>query len=209
MGERNMERKKTIRYVAYLAVFSALTFVATVLITIPMVSLSGGYINFGDTIIFVASAILGPMGGLVGGALGSVIADLIYAPQYALITLIVKGLEGMLAGLTIQFVKKLSAQKKWSDYVAFVVGFIVGGLEMVLGYYIGGGILLGLLNEDMVYGFKLSLLDMPYNFIQFGVSVAVGYAISIGLIHIPYVRGIRDTFAVKKKIEKQENPDLV
>ena len=204
-----MERKKTIRYVAYLAVFSALTFVATVLITIPMVSLSGGYINFGDTIIFVASAILGPMGGLVGGALGSVIADLIYAPQYALITLIVKGLEGMLAGLTIQFVKKLSAQKKWSDYVAFVVGFIVGGLEMVLGYYIGGGILLGLLNEDMVYGFKLSLLDMPYNFIQFGVSVAVGYAISIGLIHIPYVRGIRDTFAVKKKIEKQENPDLV
>ena len=67
-----MERKLTIRYVAYLAVFTALTFVATVAITIPMVSTSGGYINFGDTIIFVASAILGPIGGLVAGGIGSV-----------------------------------------------------------------------------------------------------------------------------------------
>ena len=204
-----MERKKTIRYVAYLAVFTALTFVATVLITIPMVSLSGGYINFGDTIIFVASAILGPIGGLVSGALGSMIADLIYAPQYAIITLIVKGLEGLLAGLTIYGIKKISAQKRWSDYVSFIVGFIVGGLEMVLGYYVGGGILLGIMEESMQTGFEISLLDVPSNFIQFGVSVAVGYAISIGLIQIPYIRGIRDTFAVKKKEEKKENPDLV
>lgn len=209
MGERNMERKKTIRYVAYLAVFTALTFVATILITIPMVSLSGGYINFGDTIIFVASAILGPIGGLVSGALGSMIADLVVAPAYALITLIVKGLEGFIAGLIIQFIKKLSAQKKWSDYVAFIVGFIVGGLEMVLGYYVGGGIVLGIMEESMQVGFEVSLLDIPSNFIQFGVSVGVAYAISIGLIQIPYIRGIRDNFAVKKRIEKQENPDLV
>ncbi len=204
-----MERKKTIRYVAYLAVFTALTFVATILITIPMVSLSGGYINFGDTIIFVASAILGPIGGLVSGALGSMIADLVVAPAYALITLIVKGLEGFIAGLIIQFIKKLSAQKKWSDYVAFIVGFIVGGLEMVLGYYVGGGIVLGIMEESMQVGFEVSLLDIPSNFIQFGVSVGVAYAISIGLIQIPYIRGIRDNFAVKKRIEKQENPDLV
>jgi len=204
-----MERKKTIRYVAYLAVFAALTFVATFSITIPMVSLSGGYINFGDTIIFVASAILGPIGGLVSGAIGSMIADLVVAPSYALITLIVKGLEGLLAGLTVQFIKRIAKEKKWSDYVAFIVGFIVGGLEMVLGYYIGGGILLGIMEGSMQVGFEISLLDIPSNFIQFGVSVAVGYAISLGLIQIPYIRGIRDNFALKKRIEKQENPDLV
>ena len=198
-----MERKKSIRYVAYLAVFTALTFVATVLITIPMISASGGYINFGDTIIFVASAILGPIGGLVCGGLGSMIADLVFAPSYALITLIVKGLEGLIAGLLIQFIRKFTSQLKWSDYVAFIVGFIVAGLEMVLGYYIGGGILLGIMEENMTYGFEISLVDVPSNFIQFGVSVAVGYAISLGLIHIPYVRGIRDTFAVKKN---KENP---
>ena len=201
-----MERKKSIRYVAYLAVFAALTFVATVVITIPMVSASGGYINFGDTIIFVASAILGPIGGLVSGAIGSVIADLIFAPEYALITLIVKGLEGLLAGLTIQLIRKFSSKKKWSDFVAFVVGFVIGGLEMVLGYYVGGGILLGLVGDNMQYGFEVSLLDIPSNFIQMGVSVAVGYAIAIGLIHIPYVRSIRDEYAKKKK---QNKPELV
>ena len=174
-----MERKKSIRYVAYLAVFTALTFVATVLITIPTVSASGGYINFGDTIIFIASAILGPIGGLVSGAIGSVIADLVLAPSYALITLIVKGLEGFLAGVTISFIRKLASKYKWSDYLAFVVGFIVGGLEMVLGYYVGGGILLGIMEENMTLGFEISLLDIPSNFIQFGVSVGVGYAISL------------------------------
>jgi len=201
-----MERKNKIRYVAYLAVFAALTFVATIAITIPMVSSSGGYINFGDTIIFVASAILGPIGGLVSGAVGSVIADLIFAPEYALITLIVKGLEGLLAGLVINVVRKFSSKYKWSDYVAFIVGFIIGGLEMVLGYYVGGGILLGILEENMALGFEISLIDIPSNFIQFGVSVGVAYAISLGLIHIPYVKGIRDTFSGKKK---EDNKDLV
>lgn len=199
-----MERKKTIRYVAYLAVFSALTFVATVLITIPMVSSSGGYINFGDTIIFVASAILGPIGGLVSGGIGSMIADLIFAPSYALITLIVKGLEGLIAGLVVNFIKKLTTQVNWSDYLAFIVGFIVGGLEMVLGYYIGGGLLLGILEGDMRLGFEISLIDIPSNFIQLGVSVGVGYAISIGLVHIPYVRNIRDAFSQRKINNKQE-----
>lgn len=194
-----MERKNSLRYVAYLAVFTALTFVATVIISIPMASTSGGYINFGDTIIFVASAILGPLGGLVSGAIGSVIADLIYAPQYALITLIVKGLEGLLAGLVISAIRKAFKDKKWVDYVAFITGFIVGALFMVLGYYVGGGILLGILEGDFESGFYISLLDVPSNFIQGGVSVAVGYAISIALIHIPYVRNIRDTFEKKKQ----------
>ena len=46
--------KKTI-FVAEVAVFSALVFVATIVIAIPSVSTSG-YVNFGDTVIFVASA---------------------------------------------------------------------------------------------------------------------------------------------------------
>ena len=192
-----MERKQKIRYLAYLAVFSALTFVATIAITIPMASASGGYINFGDTIIFVASAFLGPVGGMAVGGIGSVIADLIFAPEYALITLIVKGLEGLIAGAIIKFLANLLKEKKYVFYVSFMVGFIVAGLEMVLGYYIGGGILLGIMGGDFKVGFATSLLDVPSNFIQFGVSVGVGYVISIGLIHVPYIKKIRDSINSK------------
>ena len=192
-----MERREKIRYLAYLAVFSALTFVATIAITIPMASASGGYVNFGDTIIFVASALLGPIGGMTVGAIGSVIADLIFAPEYALITLIVKGLEGLIAGGLIKFLVNLLKEKKYVYYVAFMVGFIVAGLEMVLGYYVGGGILLGIMGGDFKVGFTTSLLDVPSNFIQFGVSVGVGYVISIGLIHVPYIKKIRDSINSK------------
>ena len=199
-----MERKTKLRYIAYLAVFAALTFVATIAITIPMASTSGGYINFGDTVIFVASALLGPLGGAVVGALGSVIADLIFAPAYALITLVVKGLEGFISGLIIKALVNLLKEKKYKYYLSFIVGFIVGGLEMVLGYYIGGGILLGITGGDFTVGFATSLLDVPSNFIQFGVSVGVGFAIAIGLIQIPYVRNIRDSINNKKKDIQEE-----
>ncbi len=197
-----MERRNKLRYIAYFAVFTALTFVATIAITIPMASTSGGYINFGDTVIFVASALLGPTGGMVVGALGSVIADLIFAPAYALITLIVKGLEGYLAGLIIKFLIKLLKENKAKFYISFIIGFIVGGLEMVLGYYIGGGILLGISGGDFSLGFATSLLDVPSNFIQFGVSVGVGFAIAIGLIHVPYVRKIHEQIINKPKDDK-------
>ena len=187
-----MERREKIRYIAYLAVFAALTFVATIAITIPMASASGGYVNFGDTIIFVASALLGPLGGMSVGAIGSVIADLIFAPEFALITLIVKGLEGLIAGLIIKGLVNLLKEKKYVYYVAFLVGFIVGGLEMVLGYYVGGGILLGIMGGDFRVGFATALLDVPSNFIQFGVSVGVGFVIAIGLMHVRYIKNIRD-----------------
>ena len=61
--------KKTI-FVAEVAVFSALVFVATIVIAIPSVSTSG-YVNFGDTVIFIASAFLGPLGGFIAGGVGS------------------------------------------------------------------------------------------------------------------------------------------
>ena len=194
-----MNRKQALRNIAYYSIFTALTFVATILIRIPMASTSGGYINFGDSIIFIASAILGPIGGLVSGALGSVVADLIYAPQYALITLIAKGLEGLVAGYVVYFIRLALKDKKIVEFVSNLVGFIVGGLVMVLFYYVGTGILMGILEESMTNGFYISLLDVPSNFIQMGVSIAVGYAIVLGLIQIPYIKTVRDSQFIHKK----------
>ncbi len=116
----------------------------------------------------------------------------------------VKGFEGFIAGDIIKAFLNLFKDKNYKYYVRFIIGFIVGGLEMVLGYYIGGGILLGISGGDFSLGFATSLLDVPSNFIQFGVSVGVGYAIAIGLIHIPYVRNIRDLINNKKKDIIQE-----
>ncbi|MGM0369096.1 MAG: ECF transporter S component [Bacillota bacterium] len=115
----------------------ALVTVATYLIRIPVPATSG-YINAGDSMIFLASILFGPQAGLIAGGLGSALADLLagYA-QYAPITLIVKGLEGWIVGkIAIQAGKRTGLETK--DILAVVIG----GLVMIAGYYLGEAILL-------------------------------------------------------------------
>jgi uncharacterized membrane protein len=115
----------------------ALVTVATYLIRIPVPTTSG-YINAGDSMIFLASILFGPQVGLIAGGLGSALADLLagYA-QYAPITLIVKGLEGWIVGkIAIQAGKRTGLETK--DILAVVIG----GSVMIAGYYFGEAILL-------------------------------------------------------------------
>ncbi|MBM7556631.1 ECF transporter S component [Halanaerobacter jeridensis] len=114
----------------------ALVTVATYLIRIPIPATSG-YINAGDSMIFLASIVFGPQVGLIAGGLGSALADLLagYA-QYAPITLVVKGLEGWVVGkIALQTAKR--AELNIKDIVAI----LVGGAVMVIGYYCGEAIL--------------------------------------------------------------------
>ena len=133
------------------ALFIALTVVFTTFISIPIGS-QGGYINLGDSIIIIASIILGPVGGMIVGAIGSMISDLILAPQYAIFTFFIKGIEGLLIGLL---------NKKLKVYVSSLIGL----LFMVIGYYFVGVI--------MYESFILPLIDTAFNLIQMAVCFIV------------------------------------
>lgn len=182
--------KKTV-FVAEVAVFAALVFVATIVIAIPSAATSG-YVNFGDTVIFIAAAFLGPIGGLVAGGIGSMFADLVYSPAWMPVTLIVKGLEGLIAGLIFKAISSRLKDKKYALPLALVVGFVVAAVEMVVGYYIGGAIILGISTGDFKVAFASSAVDIPGNCLQGGVSVLVGTVISLALAKIPYTKRIMD-----------------
>ena len=109
-----MNRNFLLRYIVYIAVFTALVFVATIAIAIPMPTGVGAYINFGDIVIFLSSALLGPIGGAISGALGAGFADLVYAPIFVPLTIIVKGIEGFLTGLIVLFLRKAFKQENKS-----------------------------------------------------------------------------------------------
>src|SRR5574344_1841529 len=98
-------KNKTLK-IATIGMLSALTFVATIVIHIPMPS-TQGYVNIGDTVIFVSAALLGGVPAMIAGALGSALADLIYAPEWTLFTILIKGLEGLICGLLIKCTAKL------------------------------------------------------------------------------------------------------
>lgn len=62
--------------ISMIAVFTALVTVATLAVRIP-VPATGGYINVGDVMIFVAALSMGWLVGGIAGGLGSAIADMI------------------------------------------------------------------------------------------------------------------------------------
>lgn len=135
VNKTNKNGKSSTRtlYLVVCALMVALTFVVTWFINIPAAFIlgAGGNINLGDTIIFVAAAVLGPVGGALAGGLGSMIADLasgyaIYAP----FTLIVKGCEGLLCGFICRY-----AFKNIRPLVRRIIAMALAVALLVVGYF--------------------------------------------------------------------------
>lgn len=160
-----MNRKITTLYLVLLALFSALVCVLTVFVQIPV---GMGYVNFGDTLIFLASSLLGPFGGAIVGALGSSLADIfsgwvIYAP----FTAVIKGAEGFLCGLLYE-----KAFKKARPFVRRLLSTLLAGLTIIFGYFI---------TDWILFGFSASL----YNFIS--GPAQVGASVVIAMIVLPRI----------------------
>lgn len=84
---------------------SALTAVLT-LAAIPLPG--GGYYNFGDAVVFVSAATLGPVSGAFVGGLGGALGDLVLGYTfYAPFTLVIKAAEALVAGLVFRALKRL------------------------------------------------------------------------------------------------------
>ncbi|HOM95420.1 MAG: ECF transporter S component [Candidatus Methanofastidiosa archaeon] len=145
-----MAKIKDPENIGIVAVFSALAFVATRFIQIPILQ-TGGYLNFGEAIIYIAAIFFGPfVGGLVG-AIGPALADITspYA-AFAPFTLLIKGIEGFIVG-------KISStnQKNMNK----LLGILIGGSVMIIGYYAV---------EIFVFLIPtpIALIEVPFNILQ-------------------------------------------
>lgn len=134
LTNNNLRPKMDVRWFVRVALFIAL---ATVLTMFPQIKTpTGGYVHFGDSIIYLASVFMGPLAGAVVGAVGHALADLIsgYA-IFAPLTFIVKGLMGYCIGKILY--QHISA-------VRFVFGGLAALLIVVFGYFLGEIPLLGM-----------------------------------------------------------------
>jgi uncharacterized membrane protein len=152
--------------VAVAAIFAALVAVATLTLVIPIPATSG-YFNLGEVLIYVAALLFGPFVGAIAGG-GAAISDALVAAQYAPGTLIIKATEGFLVGyLTKQLNKKIK-----SLTICATIAILIGGLEMVAGYFLYETLALG-------YPAALALLEVPFNIVQ----MLVGLVIAIPIMH--------------------------
>ena len=163
-----MTKLNTPLKLALAAVFASLVFVATATFIINIPSTSG-YFNLGETTIYIAALIIGPLTGAVAGGIGAMLADvyLTYA-QFAPGTLAIKGVEGAIVGFLNLRLLKLTSNRTLSA----TVSVIVGGLEMVAGYFIYEQVVLG-------YPPALALAEVPFNIVQ----MIVGLVVAVPVMH--------------------------
>lgn len=140
---RRIEIKTLTRY----AVLMALTTIMTMVIHIPTIG-TNGYLNLGDMVVFIAALSLGRKGGLIVGGLGSAMADLLLGyTHYIPITLIVKGLEGYIAGRILE--GDIGRRKP-------IIATSIAGIFMAFGYFAF---------EIFMYG-KGAIASIPGNIAQ-------------------------------------------
>ena len=108
------------KLIAYTALMTALTYVGTLL------GFSGGqfYFNLGDSVILICAYLLGPIPAMIAGGLGAFLGDLTVYPATMLYTLVIKAIEGLVAGLMFMLLKKACAKyfakqvsKRMKDYM--------------------------------------------------------------------------------------------
>jgi uncharacterized membrane protein len=151
------------------AVFAALVFVVTSQIPPIPIPATSGYFNIGETTIYISALVFGPLVGALAGGIGSSLSDIylgyaLFAPG----TLFIKGVEGLIVGfLNIKLQKYIS-----NLTVSASISVIVGGLEMVAGYFLYERFVIG-------YPFALALAEVPFNVVQ----MLIGLAVAIPVMH--------------------------
>ncbi len=128
-------------------------FICTTLLMIPAGVL--GYLHLGDAMIMLFSSISRSSSAFLIGAIASFLADLVLAPQYAIFTFLIKGMEACL----IAFLCKKLNKKHMS------IAFFIGGIVVVLGYAC----------TDFILTKQPALIftSVGINSIQIGVSILI------------------------------------
>ncbi|MHB0857741.1 MAG: ECF transporter S component [Anaerolineae bacterium] len=161
-----MKRNGTLT-LAIAAIMIAITAAFTLLVRIPIPA-TQGYVNFSDVATYFAAFAFGPVTGFVAGGVGAAIADLLGGyPQFALLSLLAHGLQGLVAGLL----------GRGRSLPGLILAWLAGAVIMITVYLLGEGLILT--------GWGPALAELPFNALQ----TAVG-----GLIGIPLVQAVRKAY---------------
>ena len=160
------------------ALLTALVTLATMSFQVPIPA-TKGYINLGDTVIFIAALLLGSKYGAVAGGVGSALADLLspYA-VWAPFTFVIKGFEGFIVGYVFY---RLSTAK--GGTALRIAAMVLGGLWMAAGYFAV---------EIVLYGLPAALVELPGNLFQALGSAALALPVAEVLSRVNALKNINN-----------------
>lgn len=153
-------RSRTLKIVAT-GIFAAMVTVMTAYICHIPYGANGGYIHFGDTLIYLAAVFLPRPCALAAAAIGGGLADLLTAPMWMPATVIIKML------IVLPFTGKHDKLLCRRNLAAPVLA----GLLSAAGYYLAEALLFG--------SFAGAAAAVPGSLIQSGGSAALFYAAAV------------------------------
>ncbi len=128
-----MKAKNKTRLLALTGVMAALIAVFTAFFVHIPVGINGGYIHFGDTLIYLAASILPTPYACAAAAIGGGLADLLTAPLWIVPTVLIKAL--IVLPFTAGERTVLTRRNMAAPWIALVIS--------AAGYYIAGALLFG------------------------------------------------------------------
>ncbi len=134
-------------------VLAALVCIATFL---HLPSVGGGYVHLGDTVIYLAAAMLPMPYAMAAAAVGAGLADLLVAPMWAPFTLVIKAL------MVLAFTAKKERLLCRRNAVAPVLSGVIG----VAGYYLAEMIILWLSGDSLAIAGVTAVAGIPFNAMQ-------------------------------------------
>lgn len=150
--KREGETLSKVRYLTMTGLMAALITIMTAYICHIPTGTNGGYIHFGDSLIYLAAVLLPRPYALAAAAIGGGMADILTAPMWAPATIIIKML------IVIPFSKKTTKIVTSRNVIAAVLAYFISGL----GYFLAEYILFG--------NWAVLLVSMSGSLIQSGGS---------------------------------------
>lgn len=134
---KNETQKKTsseqIRMICITAIFAALITIMTAYVCHIPDPVTGGYIHFGDSLIYLAATLLPTPYAFAAAAIGGGLADLLTAPMWTLPTIVIKML------ITLPFSNKGNKIVTVRNVIAPFIAYAISGM----GYYLCSKLIFG------------------------------------------------------------------
>lgn len=167
--------KNKTREVVLCGLLTALVFVSTRFLNVRLpISVNGGLIHMGNTMLFVIALVFGKRRAAIAGAFGMGLFDLVSGWfAWAPFTFIIRGIMGYMVGA--------AAERKGKNSMWMIMAAIVlSGLVMIAGYYV---------TEALLYGNWIApMTSIPGNVIQLVIGAAFG---------VPLAEALKRTKAIK------------
>lgn len=148
----------SVKFLAFTAVFTALTYVFTAFINVRLpIAANGGLIHLGNVPLFLCAIIFGKKAGAISGGVGMALFDLLSGwTLWAPFTLVIVALMGYAVG---------AITERHHGFGWNVLAILAACIIKVVGYYIAEGIL--------YKNWITPVTSIPGNLVQIGVAAII------------------------------------